>query len=268
MNQNFPQEPGERPALASHAAALDESGHAGAAPASEPAPDAPQPHAAAAQPGHGLAYAVIVVFLLAVAFGLWGVWRSLMPQPGNAQEQLNAQAHEMESLRQRVATLTQSDQVSRAANAELQGTLAERDEEIAGLRADVAFYERFVGATGQRRGLSVHALELTSQDAQVWKFTATLTQNIHRDVNQGKVTLSVEGSHNGRMQHLDWDTLRQQAQAPAADYSFKYFQRVEGDLLLPPGFKPVRVTVRLDPAAGKPVQQSFAWTEAARGNGA
>ena len=66
---------------------------------------------------------------------------------------------ELEAAKQQVATLSRSEQISRAANLEVQETLAERDEEIAALRADVAFYERLVGATGQRRGLSVHAAE-------------------------------------------------------------------------------------------------------------
>ncbi len=35
---------------------------------------------------------------------------------------------------------------------DIQSLLAERDEQIAALRADVAFYERLVGATAQRKG--------------------------------------------------------------------------------------------------------------------
>ena len=65
-----------------------------------------------------------------------------------------------------MATLARSDQISRDANRDLQGTLAERDEEIAGLRADVAFYERFVGSTAQRRGLNVHELHMQRQAAR------------------------------------------------------------------------------------------------------
>ncbi|MCA1714848.1 MAG: hypothetical protein LC715_06995 [Gammaproteobacteria bacterium] len=47
-------------------------------------------------------------------------------------------------------------------------------------------------------------------------------------------------------------------------YSFKYFQQVEGDLVLPPGMKPLRVTVRLLPAGGAAVEESFAWVDATR----
>lgn len=102
------------------------------------------------------------------------------------------------------------------------------------------------GATAQRRGLSVHGFELKPQDAQTWHFVATLTQNLTRGaVNAGTVTLALEGTRDGRMQQLDWNALRQQPDAPGVDYSFKYFQQIEGDILLPPGLKPVRVVVRV-----------------------
>jgi hypothetical protein len=225
-------------------------------------PPSPQPPADAADTpahGHGIAYALIAAFVLALAFGAWGLWRVLSPAPGDT----HAQVARIAELEQRVATLSRSDQISREANRDLQSTLAERDEEIASLRADVAFYERFVGATGQRHGLAVHDLKLQAQDAQVWKFTATLTQNLNRGaVNSGRLTVAVEGSVGGRMQKADWATLRQQADAAGLPYSFKYFQQVEGDLLLPAGMKPVRVVVRLQPAGGAAVEQSFTWAEA------
>lgn len=228
-----------------------------APPPGPPAP--PDPESA----GHGVAYALIAVFLLALAFGTWGAWRVLFPAPGDPRAMLKAQQARIDALEQRAATLARSDQISRDANRDLQGTLAERDEEIAGLRADVAFYERFVGSTAQRRGLNVHALHVQRQSGQAWHFAATLTQNLNRGaVNRGQLTLSVEGSRDGRMQHLDWAQLRQQANAPGVDYSFKYFQQAEGDILLPPGLAPVRVTVRLQPEGGAAVEQSFTWAEA------
>lgn len=214
---------------------------------------------------HRWAYALIAVFLLALAFGGWGAWKTFAPAPDNPARRLRAQQTKLDDFEQRVATLTRSDQITREANRDLQGTLAERDEEISGLRADVAFYERFVGATGQRRGLSVHELQLQPQAGAAWHFAATLTQNVNRGaVNSGRLTLSVEGSLGGKMQHLAWSDLRQEPNAAGAPYSFKYFQQVEGDFLLPVGFQPLRAVVRLVPANGAAVEESFAWSDATR----
>ena len=64
-----------------------------------------------------------------------------------AEQQLASQRSRLHELSQRETTLSVSDKISREANGDLQGTLAERDEEISALRADVAFYERLVGPT-------------------------------------------------------------------------------------------------------------------------
>ena len=212
-----------------------------------------------------------IAVAIALVLGGWGLWRVLAGGAGDdtTPAQLRAQQRRIESLEQQVATLSRSDQISRDANRDLQATLSERDEEIAGLRADVAFYERFVGATAQRRGLSVHELTLQPQDEQAWHFTATLTQNLNRGaVNAGRLLVSVEGTEAGKLRRLAWSDLRQQPNAPGVPYSFKYFQQVEGDLLLPPGFKPVRVIARVVPQGGAAVEQSFPWAQAAAKEGA
>ena len=84
--------------------------------------------------------ALLALVLAALAFGGWGLWRAYGPQPANAGERLREATARIDVLEQESATLKRSDQISRQANADLQGTLAERDEEIASLRADIAFY--------------------------------------------------------------------------------------------------------------------------------
>ncbi len=233
-----------------------------------PAPATTQHAPAPPVPGHRWLYLALVVFAASLAFGAWGAWQ-VLAGGGEARPGQAAQQASLEALEQRVATLTRSDQISRDANRDLQATVSERDEEIAGLRADVAFYERFVGATAQRRGLSVHELTLQPQDEQAWHFTATLTQNLNRGaVNAGRLLVSVEGTEAGKLRRLAWSDLRQQPNAPGVPYSFKYFQQVEGDLLLPPGFKPVRVIARVVPQGGAAVEQSFPWAQAAAKEGA
>src|SRR5690606_24250074 len=216
-------------------------------------------------PSSPAGYAVLAVFVAAILFGLWGVWTTVARSgPGGELDAAAARAR-IEALEQEVATLARSDQISREANRDLQGALAEREEEISALRADVAFYERFVGSTAQRRGLAVHELVLTPRTDQAWQYTATLTQNLNRgSVSNGHLTLEIEGTRGGRLERLDWAALRQQPDAEGVEYSFKYFQQLEGEVVLPPGFEPLGVVARREPASGAAVEQALSWEEAAR----
>jgi hypothetical protein len=221
--------------------------------------------------------------LLAVALGLWLLslvgmysWATMRAAPGldKAQEALAvntkraAQAEALvKQLRQNVATLRRSDQISRSANTELQASLAEREEEVSGLRADVAFYERLVGATGQRRGLTVHEVLFTPEEGGTWRYTVTLTQNLNRGViSKGEARVSVEGVSEGRLRSLRWEDLLQKPGAPGQPFSFRYFQQLEGSVILPEGFTPQRVRVQLR-SDGSTVDQAFPWqAEAPRGD--
>ena len=101
------------------------------------------------------------MLVLGVAVGSGAMWWLQAPPAGDPHAQLAASQTRLEQqqgqiaeLQQRVATLSRSDQISREANRDVQSMLAEKDEEIAGLRGDVAVYERVVGSSGARKGVA------------------------------------------------------------------------------------------------------------------
>lgn len=175
------------------------------------------------------------------------------------------QSRDIEAAKSRIAVLERSEQVAKAAVGEMQSTLRERDEEIESLRSDLAFYGRLVGGS-ERQGLTVALLDLKPvAGSNAWNFVATISQNFKRNEEmRGRLRLSVAGVAAGKLQVLDWDTLQQDADAEGVEYTFKYFQRVSGTIMLPPDFEPNRVRVRLD-GGGARVEQEFAWEEAVKG---
>ena len=115
-----------------------------------------------------------------------------------AESQLARQQGRLKELSQRETTLARSDQISRDANGDLQGTLATRDEEIAALRADVAFYERLVGPTQQPKGLNVFSSEFIAAAGNAWQYQIVLTQNLNRGaISEGRMRFLSEGVRNG-----------------------------------------------------------------------
>lgn len=212
----------------------------------------------------------LLIVALVWAASLFGAWtlasRRAAPSLGavsgelvDSGKQLREQKRQLDQLRQEVATLKRSDQISRNANAELQSTLAEREEEVSGLRADVDFYERLVGSTGKRQGLRVHEASFAPESGGTWHYTVTLTQNLNRGaISKGTMRFSVEGVRGGKLATVKWDELLNKPGAPGKPFSFRYFQQLEDSVMLPPGFTPQRVRVSLL-GNGNTVDQTFAW---------
>jgi len=204
-----------------------------------------------------IVFALWLLSLLAVA-GLAAM--QFLPSPETDQEEAARQVTllqaQLEELRQKQATLEASEQISRAANAEIQATLVERDEEIASLRANIAFYERLVGATAQRRPLSAYSVDFTPEAAGSWHYNVMLTQNLNRGgVSRGQMRFSIEGVKDGKLSTLSWHELHQRENQPGQNFSFRYFQQLNGSIMLPEGFIPQRV--RISVSGGE--SQTFDW---------
>jgi hypothetical protein len=200
--------------------------------------------------------------LIVAALAGWIVARSPHLE---AASRVAAADKETDALKTRIAVLERSEQVAKVALSDMQRTLREREEEIDGLRADLAFYGRLVGGA-KREGLAVHALRLKPVvRSQAWNVVTTLTQNFQRGQEiKGRLTMSVEGVLAGKLTTLDWASLGQGQDKSGIEYGFKYFQQVSGTIMLPDGFAPNRVIVRAD-GEGARVEQEFSWKDAIKG---
>lgn len=210
-----------------------------------------------------LVVAAWLVSLLVVAVV---VTRCVPRNAGQARDTtaLDAERRNNAQLETRIATLSRSEQVAKAALGDLQQSLRDRDEEIDSLRADLAFYGRLLG--GKREGLAVHALRVTPvAGSHAWNFVATLTQNFKRgDETNGRLSLSIEGVAAGKLETIEWKDLAQGGNVSGIAYAFKYFEQVRGTMMLPDGFTPNRVVVHAE-GDGARTEQSFAWADAVKG---
>jgi hypothetical protein len=167
---------------------------------------------------------------------------------------------ELADTKQALVNSQRSEFISRTANNQIQSALAEKDEQIAGLKADLDFYERLVGSSGQRHGLNVHDAEFVPiADGGAWQYTITLTQNINRGgITTGQMHFDVDGVVDGKLQTVTWNTLVQNAQASGQAFSFRYFQQLQGNVVLPDHFSPQRVHVSLKGSFGN-IENTFDW---------
>lgn len=171
-------------------------------------------------------------------------------------------AHELlDEERARATVAEREADVVRRANDLLRQSERQRQDEIAGLQADLEFYRRLGGANGAQAPLAVRYLELQpTQSPRVFRVNISLTQNLRRPAAvAGSVQLAVEGILNRVAKHLSNEQLVAEPGKPLS-FQFEYFQQLEQLITLPEGFEPSRLTIQLKSNSLKdPVVQSMEW---------
>ncbi len=227
-----------------------------------------RPHDAAGQRRRVLWLgAAWLISLLLVALIVGTTVRRTTPA-AREQRQLKALTQENDELKQQVANLQRADQVGDIATKSLRQTLAEREEEISGLRADLGFYSRLTGGDAQREGLKVQEVRLQPvANSHAWNITISLTQNAKRgeDVT-GSAIISVEGLRGDKVVRLDWAALGDTAQSGGMPFRFKYFQQLHGTIVLPADFRPTRLVIQGQPAGDEAVSRTVTWSDALSGH--
>ena len=177
------------------------------------------------------------------------------------QQDLQTALEQLDAENARAAVAEREADVVRLANALLRASERKRQDKIASLQADLAFYRRLGGANGAQAPLAVHYLELQpTQAPRVYRIIFTLTQNMRwASVISGHVQLGVDGIRDGVAQHLTEKQLLAESAEPLK-FQFKYFQQLEGLITLPEDFEASRLTIYLKSRSlSVPVEQSMDW---------
>jgi len=187
---------------------------------------------------------------------------------GGDHQAARAARTQLAALQQQVDNLQRAAQVDAVATRSLRGTLAQREEEINGLRADLGFYTRLVGGDTQRQGLRLQEVRLRPiTGSRGWNLTLSLTQNVRRDnATVGSARVSVEGLRGDQVTQLDWAALGDATNKTGLPFHFMYFQQLHGTIVLPANFRPTRLRIRLEPTGGEAFTRVVAWADALRGH--
>lgn len=207
---------------------------------------------------------VAAIILAVFYFGKYYVAGELI----DAHDQIQTLEHNLQAALEMVQTekargaiATQEVDVVRGANAILRGSERQRQDKIARLQADLAFYRRLGGASGSQAALAVHHVELEPTRApRVYRIIVTLTQNLRwASAITGRIELGVDGIEQEVARHLGESQLLAES-ADVLRFQFKYFQQLEQLITLPEGFEPLNLTVRLKSASLRtPIEESMEW---------
>ena len=177
---------------------------------------------------------------------------------------------EGEKLRRELATSRRTGLIDKEANKELQENLVQREKEILELNEELTFYKNLVSDEGVAPGVNVRGLTFSSlkKKPQQWRFNLVLTQvGAHKKIIKGVIELRVQGRQGDKSKALSWQDIKGKAKSKPK-FGFQYFQKIEGEIILPEKFEPENVLVKVVPV-GKhsSVQQSYSWNSILRGDG-
>jgi len=233
--------------------------------------------------GVAAATAIIVIVLVSTAYAAYRYGRDgggLFPDTASEVDQLREERRrltrelravktELSEIKGRSTFEARSCEIDVQACEALRGSVASLESQQAELREQLAFY-RNVAAPEQEVRAGVRILRMTMRPAgetDAWRYELVLVQPTRRDHTvTGRWDLKVAGALGKQMKTLGLSEL--QAGKPSdKTFTFRSFQEFGGDLTLPSGFLPSRVTVTLRVQDGKneaaEVEESFDWSRLA-----
>ena len=169
--------------------------------------------------------------------------------------------NELDSLQQKLVASKRSSEIEQQAYSEVDDSLRDLQSEILELKQEVAFYRSIVAPRESSRGLRIQRFKITpaAQD-KTFRYKLVLTQVIKNNrITRGEVEIQIEGVQNGkhRTMNLTEVSIKKKKKFP---FKFKYFQNFEGDLIIPDGFVPSRVNIKVK-SNRVSLNKTFSWSD-------
>ena len=179
-------------------------------------------------------------------------------------EIVSTQARELEELRQwQVDKQTRID-IDEVALELVRQELAAQQETIAELDKGIRFYKSLMAPEELAEGLSVRSIDLKpGPDEHRFQFRILVQQSARKHaLLTGTLNIEVIGAVNGEEVEYNLTELSEQVPSAGIRLRFKYFQAIEGELVLPEGFTPhlLRASAQSTKPRKAEFNREFAWS--------
>ena len=180
------------------------------------------------------------------------------------QEQIFQLGKANSELREKYTVLEKSISIDRQAYDNVDTSLKDLQDELLELKAQVAFYRGIVSPKETASGLHITSLKFSTIDNKnSYRFKLVLSQlKNNQNLVRGKARLLIDGVINGEHKQLNLSDMSG-GDLAGLKLHFKYFQTLEGDVVLPEGFTPSSVLVDLNPVGKSTsrIKKNFDWTD-------
>jgi len=192
---------------------------------------------------------VVAAVMLGLGFflGQDAAYSGMGLDPGHYREMeaaLPEMAARLEEKQAQIEVLEARRQVDRQALEMVRREIAEQKEQIAGLEEGLRFYRSLMAPEEIAQGLSLRELELKERGDRRYGFRIVAQQEARKHTTlRGKLYAEVRGVLDGERVSFPLAELSEDLEDNEIPLRFRYFQPVEGVLVLPAGFQPESVYV-------------------------
>jgi len=176
----------------------------------------------------------------------------------------DALENQIDNLREEKAVLERNAQIKQKTYEDLDTSLKVLQGEILELKEELAFYRGVVCPRDAAQGLHLQRFKVEPNGKpRGFRYKVILTQVLKEDrTARGSLMLAFEGVLNNEAKVLNLQDVSEK-HIKEENFSFRYFQNIEGDVQLPPGFKPQRVTIKVVPrhhsGQKESLEKTFDW---------
>lgn len=166
-------------------------------------------------------------------------------------------------LKEEIALQETHREIEREAYREVETNLVQLQQKIQEQRNAIEFYRGIMAPEDSARGLRVQGVKLSrGAEEREYVVRLVLVQAIQHDRTvKGDVDLSLEGDENGVAKTYSLSELLPADEDSSWPFQFRYFQTFDRSLVLPDGFTPERLNVKIRSRTKSvdSVEQTFAW---------
>lgn len=180
------------------------------------------------------------------------------------EEAVGSLQQENEDLRRALALAQRQSEVDQGAAQEVAGDLSSLQARIARLEGDLAYYRLVVEEQTGSTGLTISRFDLQPtgrEEARRYKLVLRQQDADGDTYLEGHVEVTLVGKRNGQPVRVPLKDVSAEQEEEAIRLRFKYFQNVEGEIVVPEGFEPVKLEVSAvaDSPVAKRVYQELDW---------
>lgn len=179
------------------------------------------------------------------------------------QKELVLKQQEAKDLSQEVANLKLGSAVDRKSSEDVRAEVIDLKGQIAALKEDISFYRGLMSPTDNKSGLTIGSLNVISTGvARNYEYKLVVQQLATRHkMLSGYLSFQIFGRQQNQLVTLPLKDVSNSVSYDRIKLRFKYFQTIEGRILLPEGFEPERIELVAvsSEAPSVEVKKKFGW---------